>query len=140
MDLKSDIFDPVVIRIRQRVDSLRNIKQFNRVGIEGWFKVEIVAVLGKEIESLKSDGPDLLFKDGTKIEIKAATDFHKGFFIDPIRKYEYKASCLFLADGTNPKKLTNNISDDVEIVAYEVISDGVGDWLVGLVKPKRFKI
>ena len=138
MDLKSDIFYPVVERIRQRVDSLRKIKRFKRVGIEGWFKV--VAALGEKIEAIKSRGLDLLLKDGTKIELKAATDLHKGFFINPIRKYEYQASCLFLGDGTNPNILTKNSSDDIEIVAYEVISDEIGDWIIGLVKPRKLMI
>jgi|WetSurMetagenome_2_1015567.scaffolds.fasta_scaffold81512_1 hypothetical protein len=138
LDLIKDIFDPVVEKIKQKIESLRNIKPFKGVGIEGWFKVEIVAALGNKVKSIKNSGPDLELEDGTKIEIKAATDFNKNYFFDPIQKYN--APCLFLADGSNPKKLTDNLRDDVELV-YEVINDpkegSKGDWLIGLVKPKR---
>ena len=82
---------------------------------------------------MQNKGPDLLLVDGTEIEIKAATDFHKGFFLDPIRKYS--CPCLFLGDGRNPSILTRNVSEGFEIVSYEVISDGENDWLIGLVKP-----
>ncbi len=134
MDLKRDIFEPVAGRIRQRVDSLHNIKRFPRTGIEGWFKVEIIAALDNRVRRLQNKGPDLLLDDGTEIEIKAATDFHKGFFLDPIRKYG--CPCLFLGDGTNPSILTENLTEKVEIVAYQLISDGENDWLLGFVKPK----
>ena len=133
MDLNQDIFEPVAARVRRRIDSLRNIRRFPRTGIEGWFKVEIVAALNKGVRRLQNKGPDLLLVDGTEIEIKAATDFHKGFFLDPIRKYS--CSCLFLGDGTNPSTLTKNVNDGLEIVGYEVISDGENDWIIGLVRP-----
>jgi hypothetical protein len=135
LDLKHDVFDPVVERIRKNIDSLPNIKRFHRTGIEGWFKVEIVAVLGNRIRSLQNEGPDFILEDGTEIELKAATDFHKGFFLDPIRKYG--SPTLFLGDGSNIDTLTKNINDDIEIVGSEVISDGVNKWLIGLVRPKQ---
>ena len=43
---------------------------------------------------------------------------------------------LFLGDGSDSKKLSFMISDDMEIVAYAVLSDGKNDWIIGLVKPK----
>jgi len=118
---------------------LRNIKRFPRTGIEGWFKVEIVAALGKAIRSINNKGPDITLEDGSdegmKIEIKAATDFNPTWcFIDPIRKYGCPS--LFLADGSDPKKLSYKLEDDMEIVAFEVISDCVNDWLIGIVRPK----
>ena len=134
MDLKKDIFDPVAERIRQKADSLRNIKRFPRAGIESWFKVEIVAVLGNRVRQVRNKGPDILFDDGTEVEIKGATDFHKGFFVDPVRKY--KCPCLFLGDGKNPDILKKNADKWIEIVGYEIFSDGEGDWLIGLVKPR----
>ncbi|HUX97074.1 MAG TPA: hypothetical protein VMV47_15160 [Bacteroidales bacterium] len=140
MDLKCEIFDPVAARIRLRIDSLRNIKRFPRTGIEAWFKVEIVAALGQIVRSLNNKGPDLLLDDGSiqglQIEIKAANDFNPSWcFLDPVRKYG--CPCFFLCDGTDPKKLVYKMADDMEIVAYEVISDGKNDWLLGLVKPRE---
>jgi hypothetical protein len=134
LDLKSDVFEPVAARIAERRDSLLNIKRFPRTGIEGWFKVEILAALGNIVKSLQNVGPDLLLADGTQIEIKAATDFHKGFFLDPIRKYGTPS--LFLGDGADPTKLTSCTEPDIDIVGFEVFSDGKNNWLLGLVRPR----
>jgi hypothetical protein len=138
-ELKSEVFEPVVKRIIEKSDSLREIKRFQRTGIEGWFKVEIVAALRNMVKSLQNKGPDLLLDDDTQIEIKAATDFHKGFFIGPIRKYDHRAHCLFLGDGgdgTEPTKLTSCTEPDIDVVAYKVFPDGKNNWLLGLVSPK----
>ena len=135
MDLGKDIFKPVAARIRERADSLINIKRFPGTGIEGWFKVEILAALDQRVRRLRNKGPDLLLDDDTEIEIKAATNFHKGYFLfGPIRKYG--CPCLFLGDGKNPELLTEDVSEEFEIVAYEIISDGMNNWLLGLVKPR----
>ena len=134
MDLEKDIFKAVAARIRQRADSLTNIKRFPVTGIEGWFKVEIVAALDQRVRRLQNKGPDLLLDDDTEIEIKAATDFNRVYFFDPIRKYG--CPCLFLGDGKNPELLTEDLSEEFEIVAYEIISDGMNNWLLGLIKPK----
>lgn len=135
LDLKYDIFKPVAARIRQRAESLRKVKRFPKTGIEGWFKVEITVALDEKIRSLQNKGPDIMLDDGTEIELKAATDFHKGFVLDPIRKYG--VPCLFLGDGTNSDKLTKIANSyDLEIVGHEVINDGENDWLIGLVKPQ----
>jgi len=133
-DLKADVFEPVVERIIARRDSLVNVKPFPRTGIEGWFKVEIIAALEDMVKALQNKGPDLLLKDGTRIELKAATDFHKGFFAGPIRKYNVPS--LFLGDGPDPTKLTSCADPAIEIVGYKVFSDGRNDWLLGLVRPK----
>lgn len=135
MDLKLDIFVPVLKRIICRVESLRSIKRFQKTGIEGWFKVEIVAALDTRIQSLNNKGPDILFDDNTELEIKAATDFNKSYFInDPIQKYG--CPCLFLGDGTKRSILEEKLDENIGIVAYEIISDGENDWLLGLVKKK----
>jgi hypothetical protein len=136
LDVKSEIFEPVVERIVARRDSLIHIKRFSRTGIEGWFKVEVVAALGNMVKALQNKGPDLLLEDGTQIELKAATDFHKKFFVDPIRKYS--APSLFLGDGTKPTKLTDCAEPDIDIVGFRVFSDGRNNWLLGLVRPRIF--
>jgi len=66
IDLRTEVFLPVVARVKERAESLGNVKRFPRTGIEGWFKVEIVAVLGKKVRSLRNKGPDLVIEDGTK--------------------------------------------------------------------------
>ena len=135
LDLKQDVFQPVVSRIINRSDSLREIKRFTNTGIEGWFKVEIVAALGAKVTSLNNVGPDLTLEDKTKIEIKAATNFAKSWcVVDPLKKYG--SPVLFLADGSDPAKFMVGRDDTFEIIGYEVFSDGINSWLLGMAKPK----
>ncbi len=134
IDLRNEVFVPVLARMRERAESLRNMKRFAKTGFEGWFKVEIVAVLGNKVKALRNKGPDLEFEDGTKVELKATADFDKTYLIHkPIRKYG--VPCFFLADGTNQTGFTPASSDDFEVVGWEVFSDD--KWLMGLVKPRR---
>ena len=133
IDLRNDVFVPVLARMRKRVESLRGIKRFQRTGIEGWFKVEIVAALGNRVKAIHNRGPDLEFEDGTKVELKAATNFHSAWLLQPISKYG--VPCLFLGDGTGRTALTAASSDDFEVVGCDVFSDG--EWIIGLVKPRR---
>ncbi len=139
IDLRSEVFEPVLARMKQRVQSLRGIKRFKRTGIEAWFKVEVVAALGKKVKALRNKGPDLDFADpDTRVELKAATDFNKSWHIlQPIRKYG--VPCLFLGDGTGRSGFSAASSDDFEVVGFEIVSDGTpdGEWIIGLVKPKR---
>ncbi|OQY11988.1 MAG: hypothetical protein B6I30_05730 [Desulfobacteraceae bacterium 4572_187] len=107
IDLKSDVFEPVKDRIIGRRNSLASIKRFPNTGIEGWLKVEVVAALGNKmapVKSLKNKGPDIILEDGTEIELKAATNFQKGFFVGAIRKYG--TPCLFLGEGSGFSKGT----------------------------------
>ncbi len=133
-DLKNDIFVPVLARMRERAESLHNIKRFPRTGIEAWFKVEIVAVLGNKVKALQNKGPDLKFEDGTEVELKGATDFNKTWLIvEPIRKYG--VPCLFLGDGKGQTEDTPPSGDDFEVVGWKLFSGG--EWIIGLVKPSQ---
>ena len=134
LDLMRDVFQPVFLRITERRDSLREVKRLTNVGIEGWFKVEIVAALGERVSKLNNKGPDLTLKDQTKIEIKAATNFAKSWcVIDPIKKYGFPV--LFLADGSDTEKFTD-ADDAFEVIGCEVVFDGANSWLLGMAKPK----
>jgi len=135
LDLKQDVFQSVVVRVRERRDSLRSVADFPNSGIEGWFKVEIVAALGKKVKSVNNKGPDLEMEDGTNIEIKAATNFAKSWCVtEPLQKYGKPV--LFLAGRASPEKLARSKDDTFEIVACEGFSDGSNDWLLGMVKPR----
>jgi len=49
---------------------------------------------------------------------------------------KYGTPCLFLANGKNSntiKKLVNYA--EVEMMHYEIFSDGINEWIVGLIKP-----
>lgn len=135
LDLRQDIFQPVSARVRKRADSLTNIMCFVNSGIEGWFKVEIVAALGDKIQKLQNKRADLRLTDGTEIEIKAATNFSKYWCItDPVQKYGEPV--MFLAGGADPEKLRRAKDDSFEIVACEGFSTGMHQWLIGMVKPR----
>jgi len=140
IDLRKEVFVPVLARMKKRAESLGNVKRFPRAGIEGWFKVEIVAVLGEKVRSLQNKGPDLVIEDGTKdgteVELKAATDFNRAWFLDPIDKFG--CACLFLGDGTGRTGFKASAKDNFEVVGSEVFRDGLGGrWIIGLVKPRR---
>lgn len=135
LDLMQDIFQPVVARVRERGDSLCNIMRFKNSGIEGWFKVEIVAALGNKVCRIQNKEADLKFEDETEVEIKAATNFSKYWCVSyPLEKY--RQPVLFLAGGANPGTLTRAKDHSFDIVACEGFSDGTNDWLIGMVKPR----
>ncbi|MCW8137930.1 MAG: hypothetical protein KIT58_03405 [Planctomycetota bacterium] len=139
LDLRADVFAPVVARMKEREGSLREMKRFSRTGIEGWFKVEVVAALGRKVLRLLNKGADLLVDDGTtagtRIELKAATNFDRTWFTQGIGKYG--APCLFLGDGRSRSEFPCTATDPFEVVGCEVFRDGAGgEWLVGLVKPR----
>ena len=135
VNLRQAVFRPVATRVRARADSLTNIMRFANSGIEGWFKVEIVAALGDKVEKVQNKGADLRLTDGTCIEIKAATNFSKAWCItDPIRKYG--GPVMFLAGGGDPEKLQRAKDNSFEIVGCEGFSVGAHHWLIGMVKPR----
>jgi len=146
IDLRNEVFAPVLARMKKRAESLGNVKRFPRAGIEGWFKVEVVAALGMKVKALKNKGPDLVIEDGTQsgmeLELKAATNFDRAWFLGPIRKYG--TPCLFLGDGTDRTGFKAAAKDNFEVVGAEVFLDkskdkskSGGKWIMGLVKPRR---
>jgi hypothetical protein len=139
------VFTPVLERVKIRAGDLLEVKRFRRTGIEAWLKVQVVAALGERVRKLCNEGPDLLLDDGTdagtKLELKAATDFNRRYLLEPLRKFG--APCLFLGDGSRFKSgseaalFLKNERDDFEVIGCEVFFDGQGQWIVGLVSPGR---
>ena len=135
MNLLEDILNPVVSRILDRRDSLKDVKGFESTGIEGWFKVEIVAALKNKIVELQNKGPRLFLKDDIEIAIKAGTDFNPAYFIEESLKYN--CPCIFLGDADNHKKIAELTSNSrIKIVGYKMFHDGVSDWIIGMIHPK----
>lgn len=135
MDLLEDILNPVIYRILDRRDSLKDVKRFESTGIEGWFKVEIVAALKNKIAELQNKGPDLLLEDNTEIELKAITDFNPVYFIEGSLKYD--CPCIFLGDAGDPKRIAELTSNSgIKIVGYKMFNDGESDWIIGMIRPK----
>jgi len=131
MDLKRDLFLPVAKRLRDRADSLREMRRFPRSGIEGWLKVEVVAALGEKVTKLQNKGPDIVLSTGDKVELKAATNLEPRYLRDGSTKYN--TSCIFLGDGRDPMRVAQIAGNGVKLVAYEVFSDGFNEWVVGIV-------
>jgi hypothetical protein len=132
-DLWSVVFSPVLDRVKKRAGSLRNMKRFQKCGIEGWLKVEVVAALGERVRAIRGKGPDMLLSDGTELELKAATDLNLIYILSGL---EYGAPCLFLGDGDRNESFPTNDLDDFEVIGCEVFSDGTGQWIVGLLNPR----
>jgi len=134
MDLLEDILNPVIHRILDRRDSLKEVKRFESTGIEGWLKVEIVAALKNKVAELQNRGPGLLLEDSTEIELKAVTDFNPVYFIKGSLKYN--CPCIFLGDASNPKQIAELTSNsEIKIVGYKMFTDGVSDWIIGMIRP-----
>jgi hypothetical protein len=134
MDLLEDILNPVIHRILDRRDSLKDVKRFESTGIEGWLKVEIVAALKSKVAELQSKGPNLRMEDNTEIELKAGTDFNPVYFIDGSLKYD--CPCIFLGDASNPKQIAELTSNSgIKVVGYKMFNDGVSDWIIGMIRP-----
>jgi hypothetical protein len=139
MDVIKDIFRPVVVRIRDKSESLAKsrIKRFPRSGIEGWFKVEVVAALGEKVIKLKNRGPDLILENGEnglEIELKASTDLSPSYIRYGALKYS--CHCLFLCDGDDTfgiEKLKQDPS--IKIAAYDLFSDGETNWVISIIEP-----
>jgi hypothetical protein len=132
-DYLNPIFHPVAERIRNKADSLKEVKRFKRSGIEGWFKVEVVAALRKKIKNLNNRGPDLTFEDGLQVELKAATDLNPTGIRDGIK---YGFPCLFLGDGGDPSRIEAIKKDPkIRVIELEIFSDGENKWVIGMIEP-----
>jgi hypothetical protein len=140
MDLIQDIFKPVVVRIRSKSESLTKskIKRFPKTGIEGWFKVEVVAALGEKVIKLQNRGPDLILENGLEkqleIELKAATDLNPQYIRNGA--LNYSCLCLFIGDGDDTVSLEKLRQDpSIKIVDSDLFFDGETNWIVGIIKP-----
>lgn len=134
--LKNVIFPAVLKRIKERKDSLVNMGKFQARGLEGWFKVEIVAALANTnhpVKNVRNQGIDLLLEDGINIELKGQTNFVPSEIKAGLK---YGTPCLFLANGRNTNTIKKLESyDDVEMLHYEIFSDNKNEWIIGLIKP-----
>lgn len=134
--LKSLIFPVVLKRIEERKDSLVPMGKFDARGIEGWFRIEIVAALVKTnypVIDVRNRGIDLVLKGGLNVELKGQTNFVPSEIKVGLK---YGTPCLFLANGKDKRKIEKLESyDDVELLCFEIISDGTNEWVMGLIGP-----
>ena len=128
--MKTEILNSVFERVESRKDSLKNLGCFNNIGIEGWFKVEVIAALNGKVKKIQNKGPDLLMQDRTEIELKAATDLNTNYIFSGASKYN--VPCLFLGDRNNINQIQKLKSNNKFQVEYKAFNDGNGDWIVGI--------
>lgn len=130
-----EIFDIVARRVREKKESLRELKRFQSMGIEGWLKVEAIAALGDRVQKVRNRGPDLVLEDNIEIELKAATDFNPKYIIEGATKYQTK--CLFLGDGSDKENIEKLRSEEaIKVVSAEIFRDNGNEWIIGLIKTR----
>ena len=148
LNLKKEVFQPVVERIKGRSESLKPLKGLGRIGLEGWFKVEIIAALRdkvitppqRDLSGRRIHQPDLLLKGNQPIELKAVNcKFEEGWVKDGMK---YGHPCLFLYRVEDKTMLTNQISllkrENIRNVGCDFF-DAEGTWVIGMVKPTNRK-
>ncbi|MBU4245920.1 MAG: hypothetical protein ABIF85_04860 [Nanoarchaeota archaeon] len=154
--MEKSILDDVAERIKIKAESLIALKTYEgqKIGFEGWFKVEVIAALSKyKVEIPHNKGPDLSinFMDNETpklIELKCKNEFTPTleWIRDGIlyyRKKDVKVDmCLFLLrapEGNEEKKSEEmkkmeayvNKKYHLKIVSMRNIND---DWIVGILK------
>jgi hypothetical protein len=132
------ILQAVASRIKNRVDSLDPLYEYKNLGIEGWFKVELVCVLkelGEKDIRLKNKGPDIILPGGLQIELKAATDFNSTYLQDGALKDNVPCIFLGIAERSSIERL-KSISKIRVIDIFEI--GGIYKWVVGCIVPATF--
>lgn len=129
------IFDVVAGRVKEKRESLRELKRFQKMGIEGWLKVEAITALRDKIKKVRNRGPDLVLKNDIEIELKAATDFSPKYIIEGATKYQ--KLCLFLGDGSDRENIEKLRSEEaIEVVNAEIFRDNGNEWIIGMIRAR----
>lgn len=125
-------------------------KFFNNVGIEGWFKVEIIKALATSeypVEGLqrehvqiieggnKKTRPDLKLHNGPFVELKSYTNFDTSGLKKETLKH---GTFLLFLNGlkeSDRKRIDELNSEKTKLVKHEVFSDSKNDWIIGVIQP-----
>jgi hypothetical protein len=142
--LKAEVFEPVAERLKDKAESLKPVRKWERSGIEGWLKVEAVATLGDRVVALQNKGPDLLLRVrgcDVCVELKAATDCNTSYILGGLRKYG--TPVLFLGSSDNIWACVERFNKDKgsRLIAHEIfpeVADEKHKWIVGLVIPTDY--
>ena len=134
-----EIFILVAERIKQKKDSLKEVKRYQNTGIEGWLKVEAITALREKVKEVRDIGSDLVLQvheNRIELELKAATDFNPSY----IKKgaTDHKTMCLFLGNGSDKEKIEELMSDkDIKVVSHETFDVNGNKWIIGMIKPSE---
>ncbi len=144
----SDVFELVAARVESRRDSLRDFLSWfygpnvpKTAGLEGWFTVQAILVLGDRVKTMNlNKGPDLVLRDDNStvmLELKGAADLNPSYLRDGatkycVPKYPTFAGCLFLGDGSDDSRIKKLSEGDVQLLERRTFQDGERTWIVGL--------
>lgn len=137
MDNFETIYYSALNHFRKVIDTLSAIEKLNQntLGLEGWFRVELVKSLEgtKIIERISNKGADIKMIDGTELELKAAKDLNFGYLVNGAKN----CPCLFLGKPRGKKKNLTMIQIKKELeekanskVLLEEIKE---NWYLGLI-------
>lgn len=132
--LVEQVLRPVAERMRERADSLSEMPRFEKAGLEGWFRVEIVAILKEKVAAIRNKGPDLILDDGTELELKGATDFNVPYIRSGVTRDN--CLCLFLADGSDSSRIDKVANERIRLIGHETVSLDGHTWVIGLIGPQ----
>jgi len=126
MDI-SQLIDVAIVAMKRRIFVLNILKQHPEIGIEGWFKCELLAELEREgIDvKIKNRGPDLVFGD-VKFEVKGSANKSPKWIRKQGLKYGVPVLYLGLIESV----------DVLDPVWMRTVND---DWVVGVIEPEMAK-
>ena len=139
VDLINDVFPSVNERVLEKKADLIGKQKTPTHGFEAWLTIQLKIALketGLQPVSHKQ-GPDISFSDGSKLELKAAANFSLPWLIRD-GALHHNAPVLFLFNGNDKNKI-NEVKKrpEVRVLHYKYISDGIDDWILGLVVPEK---
>ena len=137
MDLIKDVFEPVYQKVKEQKKDLIGKQKTPTHGFENWLTIQLKSALKETgLQPVShGQGPDITFSDGSKLELKAAANFSLPWLIGD-GALHHKSPVLFLFNGTDGnmiEKLKNR--SEVRVLHYRYLSDGIDDWILGLVEP-----
>lgn len=137
----SQILGLVADRLLHKTNSLISMEKFRRrgIGLESWLKVEAVRAIEEGdigVEDVRNRGPDLKLRNGTSVELKAATDFNPDYILNGLESCDV---CMFL--GFAPQRDKDDLEDNLRQTGSESNRDlevtvmhlGRG-WFLGVIE------
>ena len=135
------IFDAVAISMSERMAPLCHVETFKNVGInvgiEGWFKVEVIHALRNvdPVLNPQNKGPDLVLREGVEIELKGGNGFNIKWYVSGLK---YGVPCLFLGWTGVPTLKTDELKKAQMFETVGVKRLCGSGWHVGMIVPPDY--
>jgi hypothetical protein len=108
-----EVFNYAVSHFPNVMHTLSSIEKLNQktMGLEGWFKIELIKALEQTdiIEKVNNKGPSLKLKNDTYLELKAGADLNFTYILKGVKQ----CPCLFL--GKPRGKRESFMEEDVTL-------------------------